>query len=92
MAVPKVEYLVDPEAEKIIQENLDKILDYVNRVRTIARNASYGQDDPVSLNIFKDGDRSLYWIIRHTTTGKMDMNGGIIWHGDDQTGSYSIHT
>jgi hypothetical protein len=91
MAIPLMVENWSSDARKILQFNHDKIHSCVEQVKIIARNSSNGQDDRITVSFFKDGDRSLYWNIINDE-GRRVMNGGIIWHGDDEKGEYSIHT
>lgn len=91
MATPALETEWSAGALSVFVDNRALLTPLVEHVQNIARNASNGQDDPVTLAFYKDGDRSLYWAVRKT--GRQLMNGGIIWHwhGDDQ-GYYALHT
>lgn len=91
MAVPKFDECWDDASTEILRNNREKITRCVDRVRAIAKNSSAGQDDPMTASFYKDGPRDLYWCIVNKN-GKRVMNGGIIFHGDDETGEYSIHT
>ena len=84
-AIPSVHETIDEKALPITQ--LEGIEPYLERVRNIAKNSSKGVDDPVELNFYADGYRSLYFTI---TPGRGMRNGGINWH--ESSNEWSINT
>jgi hypothetical protein len=86
-AIPKVNETITDDAKEICK--LRGISDYLERVRSIAKNSSNGCDDPVELTFMHDhAPKDLYWVI--SRNNNRIINGGIIYDSNRKT--WGIHT
>lgn len=63
--------------------------DEMMHLKTIAKNYSRNQSDPVTVCVARDGVDSFYFYFLNKDGRRVGFNGGIIFHGD---GCYQIHT